>query len=311
MFGVASVDEGIQLRQADIKKPVLILGPTPAWALACAVEYNLDITIFSDDHLNECIEIARKLDQQINVHIKIDTGMHRIGIDYSKALPLIEKARQTKEIFLKGIFSHLACAEDPDISQIQINRWNSVINSLDFKPPYLHFTNSAATLAYKNIHYNLVRCGLEIYGLQPDLPPEVYRPSIKQVMSLKGRITHLHAAKPGEGVSYGHKYAVPDKEIIIATLPVGYADGVSRRLSGQICGVIKGHKVPQIGVITMDQMMFDVTGINDIQAGDIITLLGYDSDIFLSIDEWAKILGTINYEIPCLLKVRLPRVFTS
>jgi alanine racemase len=311
MFGVASVDEGIQLRLSDIKRPILILGPTPAWALGSAIDHDLHITIFSDMHLKDTVDAARRLKKQANVHIKIDTGMHRIGISHIEAPEFIKRVQQTSEVNLAGIFSHLACAENRAHSEKQIHRWEGVLEKIEKKPEYLHFTNSSALLVYRDIHYNLVRSGLEIYGLQPDLPEDVTPLAIKQAMSLKARITHLHRAQVGEGVSYGYKYQIKEKEVIIATIPVGYADGVSRRLSNKIYGVVNGQKVKQIGVITMDQMMFDVTEVPGIHEGELLTLLGYDGEHFLSIDEWAKILGTINYEIPCLLKVRLPRVFTS
>lgn len=236
--------------------------------------------------------------------------MHRIGVNYKEALELIKLAQNSEEINLKGIFSHLACAEDYVKSKVQITRWNNIIDQLETKPEFLHFTNSSAILSYKDIHYNLVRTGLEIYGLQPDLPENVQPLNLKQAMSLKGRITHLHKADPGEGVSYGFSFNVPDRGALIATLPIGYADGVSRSLSNKITGIINGIRVPQIGNITMDQMMFDVSGIDNIKPGHIITLLGKDHSIFNSIDTWAKEMNTINYEIPCLLKVRLPRVYT-
>lgn len=311
MFAVAAVDEGIQLRMGDIKNAILILGPTPGWAMTSAVESDLEITVFTDMHLKDCIETARKLQKQVCIHIKIDTGMHRIGVPYKEALKLIEAAQQAKEVNLMGVFSHLACAEDPDATAIQISRWNEIIEQLKNPPPYLHFTNSAALMGYKNIHYNLVRTGLELYGLQPDLPPGVAPLPIKQAMALRARITHLHTAEKGEGVSYGHRYNVAEDEIKIATIPVGYADGVSRRLSGQISGVLNHKLVPQIATITMDQMMFDVTALEKVSLGDMITILGEDAGYFLSIDDWAAKLGTINYEVPCLLKVRLPRVYTS
>lgn len=311
MFGVAAVDEGIQLRIAHIKLPILILGPTPSWALTSAVEYDLDVTIFSFKHLNECIETAIKLQQPVNIHIKVDTGMNRIGINYKQALDLIEAAQKSKEIRLTGIFSHLACAEDPEISQLQIQRWNEVIEKITHKPPLIHFTNSAGTICYKNMHHNLIRSGLELYGLQPDLIPGIQPLNLKQAMELKARITHIHNAYMGEGVSYGFRYLVKEQEITIATVPVGYADGVSRNLSGKLEGIINSNKVPQIGVITMDQMMFNISGVERVSTGDIITLLGEQDGFLISIDEWAKKLNTINYEIPCLLKVRLPRVYTS
>lgn len=309
-FAVASVDEGIQLRMAEIKKPILILGPTPAWAIASAVENNLEITIFDKSHLADCIEASKKLKKKVTIHIKIDTGMHRIGVNYKEALELINLARQSEEVHLKGIFSHLACAEDREKSNIQITRWNNIIDQVEQKPEYLHFTNSSGLMSYKEIHYNLVRTGLEVYGLQPDLPEGVDKLNLKQAMSLKGRITHLHRAEPGEGVSYGFSFNVPDKATLIATLPIGYADGVSRSLSNKITGIINGISVPQIGNITMDQMMFDVSAIENIKPGQVITLLGKDNEVFNSIDDWAKKMNTINYEIPCLLKVRLPRVYT-
>lgn len=310
-FGVASVDEGIQLRLADIKNPILILGPTPSWAIPSAVENNLDITIFSEEHLQDCIYNSNKLKVPINIHIKIDTGMHRIGIIYNKALSFIRVVQNTKEVNLLGIFSHLACAEDRLISELQISRWNEVINQISNKPNYLHFTNSTAVLSYPQIHYNLIRTGLELYGLQPDIPSDVTPLKLKQVMSLKGRITNLHSAIRGEGISYGHKYKVNKDKIKVATLPIGYADGLNRNLSNKIQGILNGQYVNQIGTITMDQVMFDVTDVPDVKIGDIVTLLGPSEDKFLSIDHWAKSLNTINYEISCMLKVRLPRIYVS
>ena len=153
---------------------------------------------------------------------------------------------------------------------------------------------------------NMRRVGIALYGLYPDLPDDNngFYPQLKQVLSLKGRIVHIHTAGDGEGISYGHTYKAKG-ERTIATIPIGYADGVSRGLSNKIFGILNGKKVPQVGNITMDQMMFDITGV-DAKAGDVITLLDENN----SIDEWAKILGTINYELTCRLKVRLPRVYT-
>ena len=159
-------------------------------------------------------------------------------------------------------------------------------------------------LAY-DIKSNMVRVGISLYGLYPDLPPEVnYKPKLKQVMGLKGRITNIHEVKAGEGVSYSHKF-IAYEPTRVATIPIGYADGVSRNLSNKIYGLINGQKVRQIGNITMDQMMFDL-GEADAQVGDVITLL---DDSNLSLDSWAEILHTINYELTCRLKVRLPRIY--
>ena len=158
--------------------------------------------------------------------------------------------------------------------------------------------------------YNLIRLGIIIYGLTPvtsGIKPVVKLPGLKQLISVKGRITNIHTIKKGEGVSYGYKF-IANKDTKIATIPIGYADGVSRNLSNKIQGSIEGHLVNQIGRITMDQMLFDITGL-DVETGDIITILGSDGNNFLSVDRWAEILDTINYELTCRLKVRLPRVY--
>ena len=154
----------------------------------------------------------------------------------------------------------------------------------------------------------MARVGIGIYGLQPDLIPSVNGPDLKQAISLRGRITNVHIANANEGVSYCHTFETT-KNTKIATIPIGYADGVSRSLSNKIYGIIKGKRVRQIGNITMDQMMFDITEC-DVAEGDIITLLGSDGDEFIGVDEWAKIIGTIHYELTCALRVRLPRVYT-
>ena len=154
----------------------------------------------------------------------------------------------------------------------------------------------------------MVRIGISLYGLYPDLPKKlIFKPDLKPVMSLKGRITNIHKMPVLDGVSYGHTY-IADKETTVATIPIGYADGLARGLSNKIYGELNGVKVKQIGNITMDQVMFDITGVNA-NLGDIITLLD-NSDEELSLDNWAKLVGTINYELPCRLKVRLPRIYT-
>ena len=187
----------------------------------------------------------------------------------------------------------------------QFKRWNEVISQIDTTGLMIHIQNTAATFAY-DIPSNMVRVGISLYGLFPDLPKGIkYLPQLKQVMSLKGRITNIHTVYPNEGVSYAHTF-IADKPTRVATIPIGYADGVSRGLSNKICGIINGKKIRQIGNITMDQMMFDL---GDVEAnvGDVVTLLD-EKD--LTLDNWAEILGTINYELTCRLKVRLPRVYT-
>ena len=305
MLGVSSVDEGLDLRNVKIKCPILVVGAIPTWAIEVATVNKIAFSIFNEEHIKACKKVFERTGKKPIVHIKLDTGMNRIGVRVEDAIEYIKKVQALDFIKLEGIFTHLSTAEDEIITQKQFDGWNSVINNIDTKGLLLHIQNTAATFAYE-IKSNMVRVGISLYGLYPDLPNKVnYKPQIKQLMSLKGRITNIHDVKEGEGVSYSRKFIAyePTK---VATIPIGYADGVSRGLSNKIFGKLNGEKVKQIGNITMDQMMFDISGINA-EVGDVITLLDEED---LSLDNWAELLGTINYELTCRLKVRLPRIYT-
>lgn len=305
-LGVASIDEGLSLRDAKINCDILVLGAVPVWAFENAVENDITISIFSEEHILACKQAYERTGKKIKAHIKIDTGMNRIGVSKAEAIAFIKKAQNCNFIDLKGIFSHLACAENETKTQKQFDKWNEIISQIDTEGLILHILNTAGIMSYPNQQFDMVRAGIGLYGLMPDLGGHAKNNNIKllPIMSLKGRITRIHTMDANEGISYGHTY-VADKSIKVATVPIGYADGVPRALSNKISGEINGKKVKQIGNITMDQMMFDISGINA-QEGDVITLLGNN----LSIDEWSRIVGTINYELTCRLKVRLPRVYT-
>lgn len=306
MLGVASIDEGVDLRNAKINCEILVLGAVPVWAVETAIIEDIAIPVFSDVQLSACKLAFERTGIKPKVHVKIDTGMNRIGISYKKAVEFIKRVQTCGYVDLKGIFTHLAMSEDRAETQIQIDRWNVVIDSIDTTGLLLHIQNTVGTMCYEVPRSNMRRVGIALYGLYTDMPNDDYgfRPDLKPVMALKGRIVHIHTADDGDGVSYGYTYRAKGQRTI-ATIPVGYADGVSRGLSNKIFGVLNGKKVPQVGNITMDQMMFDITGVNA-ENGDVITLLDEET----SVDEWAKILGTINYELTCRLKVRLPRVYT-
>ncbi len=312
VLGVASVDEGIQLRDAGITAPILVLGATPGWAFVSAVEKDIQLSIFTQDHINSCIHAYKRLNIKPAVHIKVDTGMHRIGIPYDKAPEYINAVSEADGVELKGIFSHLACAENREVTLQQKKYWDCLIKQIQNRDNYiLHLANTAGMIGYDHINYDMVRAGIGIYGLYPDLQHETpQKPDLKQVMSLKGRITYIKEVPENSGISYGYSYITAQATTKIATIPVGYADGVPRNLSNNIYGLIKGQKIKQVGTITMDQMMFDVSGLDNVNTGDIITLLGNDNGEFISIDDWANKLNTINYEITCRLRVRLPRVYT-
>lgn len=306
MLGVASIDEGVDLRQAKISCDILVLGAVPVWAIESAVKANLIIAIFSKEHLQACRQAYKRTGIKPKVHVKLDTGMNRIGVSIDEAVGFINEVKSADYLEFGGIFTHLANAENREKTQIQIDRWNSVISKIDTSGLLLHILNTAGAMCYDVPNSNMYRAGIGIYGLYPDLPSDcdVKKPDLKPVMSLKARTVNIHKAKDGEGISYGHTFTAHGTRTI-ATVPLGYADGVPRGLSNKISGFLNGKEVLQVGNITMDQMMFDITGV-EAHLGDIITLL----DEQHSIDKWAKILGTINYELTCRLKVRLPRVYT-
>ncbi len=306
MFGVASIDEGVDLRNAGINADILILGAVPVWAVESAVKNDLSIAIFSKGHIKACEQAFQRTGIKPKVHIKIDTGMNRIGVRADDAVEFIKEVQKLDYIDLQGIFTHLAAAEELDKAQEQISKWNKVIENVNTEGLLLHILNTAGTICYDVPNSNMRRVGIALYGLYPDFPEgvEFRRPNLKQLISLKGRIVNIHTAKDGEGVSYCHTYTAHGNRTI-ATVPIGYADGIPRLLSNKIKAVVNGVEIPQVGNITMDQMMFDVTGVKA-ELGDIVTLLDENH----SIDEWAKIVNTINYELACRLKVRLPRVYT-
>lgn len=305
MLGVASIDEGLDLRGAKISCEILVLGAVPVWAFECAAENDISISIFSKEHIQACKQAYERTGEKVKVHIKIDTGMNRIGVSTNEAVEFIKQVQHSDFIDFKGIFSHLACAENEKETKKQFEQFSEIISNVDTSNLILHILNTAGMMSYPDYQFNMVRAGIGLYGLMPDLPKtSKFETPLKQILSLKGRITRIHTMEANEGISYGHTF-VANKATKVATVPIGYADGVPRALSNKIYGELNGEKIKQIGNITMDQIMFDITGI-EAKEGDVITLLGDD----LPIDEWAKMIGTINYELTCRLKVRLPRVYT-
>lgn len=305
MLGVASIDEGVDLRNAKITADILVLGAVPVWAVESAVNADLAISIFSKEHLAACKQAFERTGIKPKVHIKLDTGMNRIGVSADVAVEFIKEAQKADYLNLLGIFTHFANAENREKTQLQIDKWNKILSQVDTTGLLLHIQNTVGTMCYDIPKSNMRRVGIALYGLWTDMPDDKgFRPDLRPVMSLKGRIVNIHTAKDGEGVSYGHKY-IAKGDRTIATIPIGYADGVSRCLSNKIYGTLNWKQVPQVGNITMDQMMFDITGV-EANIGDIISLIDEKN----TVDNWANILGTINYELTCRLKVRLPRVYT-
>ncbi|MBQ3312004.1 alanine racemase [bacterium] len=306
MLGVASIDEALNLRENGITSEILVLGAVPVWALPTAIENNITVTSFTQEHLESCQKTYERTGIPVKTHIKLDTGMNRIGVQAKNAVEYIKKVQSMKCIELKGIFSHLANAENEEKTWQQLEIWENILSQVNTDGLLLHILNTAGVIS-SNVYKctsNMVRCGIGLYGLYPDLIEQAQKIELKQAMSVKTRIIHIHEIDKGEGVSYGHTF-VADKPTKIATVPLGYADGIPRLLSNKFYGHINGQKVKQIGNVAMDQMMFDITGV-DAKTGDIITLL----DESLPVTNWANAMNTIHYEILCHLKARLARVYT-
>ncbi|BCL39111.1 alanine racemase [Nostoc sp. MS1] len=313
-LGVATVPEGIQLREAGIKAPILILGATytPEQIQAIA-QWELQPTIGSPKQaliFSNTLETIQH-DLPIPVHIKLDTGMSRLGTNWQQAGEFVQLVDRLPHLDIASVYSHLATADSPDtkIMEEQHRRFEEAIaqiKALGVKIPSLHLANSAATLTDKRLHYNMVRVGLSVYGLYP--APHLQKTiSLKPVIQVQARVTHVKTIVEGTGVSYGHQFIAPC-EMRLAVVGIGYADGVPRNLSNKMQVLIRGQRVPQIGAITMDQLMIDVSAVPDVQEGEIVTLLGEQGKERITADDWAEKLNTISWEILCGFKHRLPRV---
>ena len=317
-LGVATIPEGIELREAGIKAPILLLGATNTpEQVRAIVQWRLQPTLCTPKQALVFSETLPEILAEWNdrsllpVHLKIDTGMSRLGMLWQEAPEFAQLVGRLPHLKIASVYSHLATADsaDPSIMQLQHSRYQAAIahlRSVGIVPPKLHLANSAATLVDANLHYDLVRVGLASYGLYP-APHLKEMIDLKPVMQVKARVTQVKTIPAGTGVSYGYHY-IAEKEMQIAVVAIGYADGIPRNLSNRMNVLIRGQRVPQIGAVTMDQLMLDVSTIPDLQEGEVVTLLGQDGKDAISVDEWADTLGTISWEILCSFKHRLPRV---
>jgi alanine racemase len=316
-LGVATIAEGIELREGGVVAPILLLGvANSVEEVRAIVHWKLQPTICTPRQALICSEILGETEPKaaLPVHLKIDTGMSRLGIGWQQAIELIKLVAHLPYLQIESIYSHLATADDIDLSNmyLQNSRYQAVwtkLNEINISLPRLHIANSAATLVDTALHYNMVRVGLGIYGLSPAAHLQAYIP-LKPVLQVKARVTQVKTIPIGTAVSYGSSYVVK-QETLIAVVGIGYADGVPRNLSNRLTVLIRGRRVPQIGAITMDQLMLDVSAIPDLREGEIVTLLGQDGEESISANDWATLLNTISWEILCGFKPRLPRILLS
>ncbi len=320
-LGVALAEEGHQLREAGIDVPVLVLSEPPGEAMHLVVGDKLTPTIYTEGGLRSLVEAINSRGANgaapFAVHVKVDTGMHRVGASPEGAVALARAVATHPQLTLEGLFTHFAVADEPGRSFTgeQLARFEAVVAALaveGIRPPLLHAANSAGALAHPRSRYQMVRPGIAVYGLAP-AAPMAHDPSVRAltpVLSLKARVSYAKNVAAGEALSYGLRYRLPVTSVV-ATVPLGYADGVPRRLSevgGEV--LIRGRRRPLAGSVTMDQVLVDCGPAADVTAGDEVIFIGRQGGEEITAWEWAGRLGTIAYEVTCALSPRLPRIYT-
>jgi alanine racemase len=311
-LGVALVEEGMTLRDAGLAAPILVLTEFPPGAEKDALAAGLSPTLYTDEGLARLSQAGGPADRPAGVHVKIDTGMHRVGLPPERA-PEYLRAVVDAGLRIEGIWTHLATAEELDdpFAEHQLECFADVVRRLaaaEIRPKYLHAANSAAVIARPSAHLDLVRVGLAMYGLLPG-PQLAGMADVRPAMSLRSAVTMTKRVTSGEGVSYGLRYRL-QQESTIATVPVGYADGFSRLLSGKAEVLIGGRRYPVAGNVTMDQIMVDC-GDDTVNVGDEVMLVGRQGGEEISADDVAAWMGTISYEVVCAVSDRVPREYVG
>ncbi|MBI3752988.1 MAG: alanine racemase [Deltaproteobacteria bacterium] len=311
-FGVALCEEGVELRESGIKSPIIILGGIYANQIRDVIEYDLTPVIFDIETARILDSLSAKTGKRINVHVKVDTGMGRLGLLPYQVIPFFKTLKGLANLEVEGILSHFAEAdeEDKEFSKEQLNiffKVITVIQELGFQPRLFHIANSAAVVEHVNSHFNLVRPGIMLYGAYP-AKHMVGSIELKPAMRLVSQIISLKKVPKGYSISYGRTY-VTEKESIIAAVPIGYGDGYPRSLSNKGEALIRGQKARVAGVVCMDITMLDVTRIKGVSAGDEVVLIGKQGGDEITVDELAEKAGAIPYEILCGISGRVPRIY--
>lgn len=324
-LGVTLVEEGVKLRKAGIDIPIYVLGESPAKTVAEAAENDLILSANSYESAQSISRECVKKSKEITINLNVDTGMHRIGINFDDAADQILKIIALPNLKINGISTHYACAScrSGSYTELQWDRFNEVIESIKdnkTEPGFYHCANSAAFFRYKNMHLDMVRVGIAIYGLNPYdrdyyewLNPDAVDSvlNLKPVFSLKAKVTFIKKVPEDMTISYCGTFKTL-RDSIIATVPVGYADGYSRLLSNKAIVLVKGKPAPVVGNVTMDQFMIDITDIVKdaiVSVGDEVILIGEYKGQEITAEDIARMMGTINYEVVCMFKNRIPRIF--
>ena len=313
-YGVAILEEGIELRQSGINKPILILGYTPAPLYPAMIKYDIATAVFEYDMAEKMSEAAEKIGKKAKVHIKLDTGMSRIGFKQDdESLEVIKKIAELPGIEIEGCFTHFATMEEKDKTKAmkQFERYMDFVERIEdvgIKIPVKHVSNSAGIIEKQEVNLDMVRDGICVYGMYPSDEVDKTKLKLTPAMEIKSYVSFVKTLEAGVEIGYGGTY-ITTKQTTVATIPVGYADGYSRALSNRGRVLIKGKSFPIIGRICMDQFMVDISELPEIKQGDEVTLVGRGGDEYISIEEVADMSYSFNYEFVCDIGKRIPRVY--
>ena len=317
-LGAGVIEEGIELRENGLNAPILILGSIFPDEAEDLVRHNLATILCTQPLAQALSKEAEKQDKTVSVHIKVDTGMNRLGISPENLPALLDQVRNLKNLKIEAVSTHFSSADDEDLSvtQAQLEKFQTALTILQKEgvhTPIVHCANTSALFKFPESHFNMVRPGLILYGV---LPSPSLRPVIDQgenpfqpVMQWKSQIILLKPIAKNQPVSYSGSFTT-QRDSLIATLPIGYADGLHRMLSNKMDVLIRGRRAPQVGNICMDMILIDVTDIPDVQAGDEVVIFGRQGDEMISVEELAVKGKTIPYEILCSISKRVPRIYT-
>lgn len=318
MFAVATVGEGVELRQAGQRLPVLVLSEPPTTAIDTLLEFDIMPAVFTPEFALAYGERAVELGRVGKYHMAIDTGMNRVGVRYAEALEFRRGIDFHRGLLCDGTFTHFATADEPDgwDYQLQRKRFEETVGELvaaGFDCGIVHCDNTPASILDTDSHFDMIRAGIGLYGLQPCGRTASVLP-LEPVMSVRARVTNTMYPAMGEGVGYGYTYRVPRARVEICTLPLGYADGLARVLSNRMEVLFGGERIRQVGNICMDQCMVAISETSlrpvvEAEVGDLMTIVGRDGDAEITIDEMARLRGTINYEVACDFGMRLEKVY--
>lgn len=310
-LGVATMDEAVRLRQNKVKKPILVLGSILPHEIKAAFKYDVALTLCNSELLRELNKFAQRKKIRAKIHVKVDTGMGRIGVWHKEAFSFIKWLLGYKNVDMEGVYTHFSSAgRDNFFTNYQIESFEDLLGHLDksdIKVPFRHAANSIATVDFKRSHLNMVRPGIIIYGMYPKRGFDKFL-KLKPALSLKTKIVYLKGVPQGRSISYGRTY-ITEKDTKIATIPIGYADGYERILSNKAYVLVRGQKAKVVGKVTMDQTMIDVGHINGAKLGDEVVLIGRQGKGQIKTEELARLCGTIPYEIVCSIGSRVPRLY--